>query len=119
MLQQEANDVRNLALDSIKQNIMPVTKVVRGRNIDLDQLKRRGQGTAIMVQKPDDVTWEKVADIGESKNLAAEKPEVVKELTAKFETWNKTLEEPRWIASARLAGKAEGKKGKKAKANPQ
>jgi hypothetical protein len=73
MLQQESNDIRNLALDSLKQNIMPVTKVVRGRNIDLDQLKRRGQGTAIMVQKPDDVTWEKVQDIGQSVQAMTEK----------------------------------------------
>jgi hypothetical protein len=37
---------------------MPVTKVVRGKNVDLDQLKRRGQGSAVMVQNKDDVTWE-------------------------------------------------------------
>ena len=63
MLQMEANDLRNLTLDAIKQNVMPVTKVVRGRQIDLDQLKRRGQGTAIMVNNKDDVTWEKVPDV--------------------------------------------------------
>lgn len=66
MLQQEANDVRNLTLDSFKQNVMPVTKVVRGRQIDLDQLKRRGQGTAIMVNKADDVTWERPPDVPSS-----------------------------------------------------
>ncbi|HEU4804481.1 MAG TPA: hypothetical protein VFS91_01510, partial [Nitrobacter sp.] len=63
MLQQEANDIRNLSLDSIKQNVMPVTKVIRGRNVDLEQLKRRGTGSAIMVTNKDDVTWEKVNDI--------------------------------------------------------
>lgn len=63
-LQQESNDIRNLSLDSLKQNIMPVTKVVRGRNVDLDQLKRRGQGTAIMVTDEKDVTWEKVQSVG-------------------------------------------------------
>jgi hypothetical protein len=57
-LQRESNDVRNLTLDALKQNIMPVTKVVRGKNVDLEQLKRRGQGSAIMVQNKDDVTWE-------------------------------------------------------------
>jgi arylsulfatase A-like enzyme len=72
--------------------------------------------------------YDLAADIGESKNLAADRPDAVKELTAKFEAWNKTLEEPRWIASARLAGKADAKKGegkkakrakaKAAKANP-
>lgn len=63
MLQQESNDLRNLTLDSIKQNVMPVAKVVRGRQIDLEQLRRRGQGSAIMVNNKDDVTWEKVPDI--------------------------------------------------------
>lgn len=63
MLQQEANDVRNLSLDALKQNIMPVTKVRRGRNVDLDQLRRRGTGTAIMVTEPDDVTWEQTPDL--------------------------------------------------------
>lgn len=63
MLQQEANDVRNLTLDAFKQNVMPVTKVMRGRQIDLDQLKRRGQGTSIMVTDKDDVTWERPPDV--------------------------------------------------------
>ncbi len=62
-LQQESNDLRNLTMDAIKQNVMPVTKVRRGRQIDLDQLKRRGQGTAIMVNDKDDVTWEKAPDV--------------------------------------------------------
>ena len=62
-LQQEANDIRNLTLDSFKQNVMPVTKVLRGRQIDLEQLKRRGQGTSIMVTNKDDVTWEKPPDV--------------------------------------------------------
>lgn len=62
-LQTEANDIRNLSLDALKQNIMPVTKVVRGRNVDLEQLRRRGTGTAIMVTEKDDVTWEKTPDL--------------------------------------------------------
>ncbi len=62
-VQQEINDIRNLTLDAIKQNVTPVTKVVRGRQIDLEQLKRRSQGSSIMVTKPDDVTWEKTPDI--------------------------------------------------------
>ena len=65
MLQQETNDIRNLTLDALKQNIMPVSKVVRGRNVDLDQLKRRGQGTSILVTKPEDVTWEKIPDMSQ------------------------------------------------------
>ena len=62
-LQQESNDIRNLSLDAIKQSVMPVTKVVRGRQVDLEQLRRRGQGTAIMVNEANDVTFEKVPDL--------------------------------------------------------
>lgn len=62
-LQTEANDIRNLSLDALKQNIMPVTKVRRGRNVDLEQLRRRGTGSAIMVTDPDDVSWEKTPDL--------------------------------------------------------
>jgi hypothetical protein len=65
-LQMETNDLRNLTMDSIKQSVLPVTKVVRGRQVDLDQLKRRGQGSAIMVTNKDDVTWEKVPDVSSS-----------------------------------------------------
>jgi len=36
------------------------------------------------------------ADIGESKNLAAEKPEKFKELRDKYEKWNSQLAEPLW-----------------------
>jgi arylsulfatase A-like enzyme len=61
------------------------------------------------------------ADIGEKKDLSAEKPEVVRELTAKYDAWNATLEQPRWGQPNRALGtfknkaKAGGKK-KKAKA---
>jgi hypothetical protein len=75
-LQQESNDIRNLALDSLKQNIMPVTKVVRGRNVDLDQLKRRGQGTSIMVSNKDDVTWEKVQSVGSEVQAMTQKIDI-------------------------------------------
>lgn len=76
MLQQEANDIRNLSLDSLKQNIMPVTKVVRGKNVDLDALKRRGQGTSIMVMDKDDVTWEKVPDLSGSVQAMTQKLDI-------------------------------------------
>jgi len=55
------------------------------------------------------------ADIGESKDLSADKPEVVKDLSARYAAWNGTLEKPRWIASPRLAG-VKGKAKVKAKA---
>jgi hypothetical protein len=64
MLQQQGNDLQNLTLDAVKQSVMPVAKVVRGRQVDLEALKKRGQGTAIMVNSPDDVTWDRPPDIG-------------------------------------------------------
>jgi hypothetical protein len=66
MLQYEINDIRNLTLDVIKQNAFPVTKVVRGRQIDLDQIKRRSSGSSIIVQNKDDVTWERPPDVPQS-----------------------------------------------------
>jgi hypothetical protein len=57
-LQIEVNDVRNLMLDATKQNVMPVSKVVRGKQVDLDQVRRRSSGSSIMVTNKDDVTWE-------------------------------------------------------------
>jgi arylsulfatase A-like enzyme len=52
------------------------------------------------------------ADIGESKDLSGQKPEVVKNLTARYDAWNKTLPEPRW--PQQNAAKA-AKRAKKAK----
>lgn len=65
-LQVETNDLRNLQLDSIKQNVMPVTKVVRGKRIDLDQIKRRSSGTSIFVDNKDDVTFETPPQMGQA-----------------------------------------------------
>ena len=44
--------------------------------------------------------------------MSAGRPEVLKELTARYETWNKTVVEPKWLPTN--ADKV--KKGKKAKA---
>jgi hypothetical protein len=54
----ELNDIANLVLDATKQNVMPISKVRRGKQVDLDQVKRRSYGSSIMVEEPDDVTWE-------------------------------------------------------------
>ena len=63
------------------------------------------------------------ADIGEQKDLAAERPEVVKDLTARYDAWNATLAEPAWGQPNRALGtfknkakKAGKNKKKKAKA---
>jgi len=65
-VQQEINDIRNLSLDAIKQNVTPVTKVVRGRQVDVEAIKRRAHGTSIFVTKPDDVTWDRPPDVPQS-----------------------------------------------------
>src|SRR4029453_8756923 len=60
------------------------------------------------------------ADIGEQKDLSAERPEAVKELTAKYDAWNATLEQPRWGQPNRALGtfknKAKAGNAKKNKA---
>jgi hypothetical protein len=45
---------------------MPISKVRRGRQIDLDQVKRRSSGSSIMVSAPDDVTWEQPPSLPQS-----------------------------------------------------
>lgn len=64
--QQEINDLRNLFLDSVKQNVQPVSKVVRGRQIDIEQLKRRAHGSSIFVTNPNDITWDRPPDVPQS-----------------------------------------------------
>jgi arylsulfatase A-like enzyme len=50
-------------------------------------------------------------DVGEQKDLSAEKPEVAKKLRAKFDEWNGQLEAPRWKDSRKAQpGKKAGKK---------
>lgn len=75
-------------------------KLVRGVGVDKPQL------------------FDLAADIGESKDLSAERPELYKDLTDRYQAWNKTLAEPRWPQpnAARLANK-QGKKAKAAKAS--
>lgn len=54
------------------------------------------------------------SDIGEQKDLATEKPEVVKELTAKYDQWAATLEKPRWGQPNRALGTFKNKNKNKA-----
>lgn len=55
----EINDFANLTLDSAKLSVSPITKVVRGSNVDLNALSRKGPNSQIMVTKDTDVTFEK------------------------------------------------------------
>lgn len=65
-LQVEANDVTNLRLDNIKQNMSPVTKVRRGRNVNVSQVQNRGPDSVIMLQDIDDVEWDRPPDVAGS-----------------------------------------------------
>ena len=56
--------------------------------------------------------YDLAADIGESKDLSTTKPEIYKDLTARYDAWNKTLAEPRWLPS-NAATKAEQKGARK------
>ena len=58
-LQQEMNEITNLTLDARKMSISPITKVVRGRNIDMRQVQNRGPDSTIAVDAADDVTFDK------------------------------------------------------------
>jgi arylsulfatase A-like enzyme len=62
--------------------------------------------------------YDLAADIGESKELSQEKPEIYKDLTARYDAWNKTLAEPRWgqpNAAQKAAKKAKNQAKKAAK----
>lgn len=81
------------------------------RHGNLKLVKARGGG-------PDWELYDLAADISESKNLAAERPEVVKELAARYDAWNKTLQDPRWGPGQRQRPGAKPKVRPKPKARP-
>jgi hypothetical protein len=58
-LQMEINDTTNLALDAMKMSISPITKIMKGRGVDLKQVQNRGPDAAILVQSMDDVTFDR------------------------------------------------------------
>lgn len=58
----EINDVTNLALDAMKMAISPITKIKRGRGVDLKQVQNRGPDAAVMVQDLDDVSFDRAPD---------------------------------------------------------
>jgi arylsulfatase A-like enzyme len=76
-------------------------------------VKGRGEERAML--------FDLAADIGEKRDLTAEQTDVVKDLQARYDAWDATLEKPRWgnpgrqLGTFNKAGKKKGK-GKKAKA---
>ena len=69
-------------------------KLVKGAGVDQPQL------------------FDLAADPGETKDLTADKPEVARDLAARYEAWNKTLAEPRWNAPQQKAKNQPGAKNK-------
>ncbi|WP_397383543.1 sulfatase [Prosthecobacter sp.] len=72
---------------------------------------RRGSLKLVRLGKAEPELYDLVTDIGESKNLAAEKPEVVKELVSAIAEWEKGTIAP--IFESPRAGKPAAKKKKK------
>lgn len=58
-LQQEANDLTNLRLDHTKLTIMPLAKVRRGRQVDIDAVQRRSPDSVLMLNDLEDVDWDR------------------------------------------------------------
>lgn len=65
-LQAEANDLANLRLDNIKQHLSPVTKVKRGKQVDLKSVRNRGPDALIMMSDHDDVVFDRPQDVSGS-----------------------------------------------------
>jgi arylsulfatase A-like enzyme len=72
---------------------------------------RRGSMKLVRLGKAEPELYDLAADVGESKNLAAEKPEVVKELVAAIAEWEKSTIAPTFESPK--AGKPAAKKKKK------
>jgi hypothetical protein len=60
----------------MKQNVAPVTKVVRGRSVDLEALHRRGPNSHILVTRLDDIDFARPVDIPQSVIVGMEKLDV-------------------------------------------
>jgi hypothetical protein len=61
-LQQEINETTNLRLDAMKMAISPITKVRKGRGVDLKQVQNRGPDATVLVQDMDDVAFDRAPD---------------------------------------------------------
>ncbi|MFO0945867.1 MAG: sulfatase [Planctomycetota bacterium] len=87
---------------------------------------RQGNWKLVHVAGESDKLYDLVADLGETKNLATEKPETLSELQKAYASWNSELVEPLWqrqeggkrAAGARMEkGKRPGKGANKAGKN--
>lgn len=58
-LQMEINDTTNLTLDAMKMSISPITKIKKGKGVDLKQVQNRGPDASLMVVDMDDVMFDR------------------------------------------------------------
>lgn len=58
-MQLEINDITNLNLDAMKMAISPITKIKKGRGVDLKSVQNRGPDASVMVEDVDDVTFDR------------------------------------------------------------
>lgn len=72
-IQQEINDTINLRLDVMKQTVSPVTKVRRGRNINLKEIQNRGPDSVVYVDQMDDVEFDQPGQIGQGAFIEMER----------------------------------------------
>lgn len=112
-LQDAHNDIGNLGIDTIRQTISPIKKVVRGRGVDLKQLRRMGPDATVMVKEADDVTFEAMPSNAEAAFAQLDRLSVMQdELSGNFSTSavqsNRNLNET--VGGMKmLAGSASGK----------
>jgi arylsulfatase A-like enzyme len=67
---------------------------------------RDGNWKLVMLGDEPGQLFDLAADVGEQKNLAADHPDKVKELTAAYDRWSSQLMEPRWSQAGRGAAPA-------------
>lgn len=65
-MQMEANDQVNLRLDHMKNVVTPAAKVVRGKNVDLNQVNARGPNRVVLVNDAADVEYWEPPDLPQS-----------------------------------------------------
>lgn len=72
-MQQEANDLVNLRLDTVKQTIAPLAKVKRGRSVDVRAIQNRTPDSVVYMQALDDVEFDRPGDVGQSSYVEMER----------------------------------------------
>lgn len=62
-LQAKANEIENLRMDNVKLSLQPRAKVRKGAGVDLNDLRTFMPGKTILMEKIDDVEWDRPPDV--------------------------------------------------------